>query len=230
MAPGVQGYCDRLIELGLRNRPHVLHHMLFVLCSAWRREPELALMFMPRFRMLLIYREPVVDETNSADFSFAGSADRNPSGAEAGDEAVFYPVTRVLLLRFLDELDCTRLSSPGRERLTAALASLIEELIDMNFEAEYVGAAIIGSDRFGEKLRCWQALCIMSKFVSEALISSVGAKLFAALKQNVAHGIRVHMEIFIASLMFRYPQSVIPALLTELKTFNHPQQVRNPVE
>ena len=216
-----------MIELGLRNRPHILHHMLFVLCSAWRQEPELALPFMPRFKMLLIYREPVVDETNSADFTFAGSPDgkERDRAVAAAEEPVFFPVTRILLLRFLDELDLAGLNGIGRDKLQNALSSLIAELIDMNFEADYLGAAIIGSERFGEKLRCWQALCILSKFVSETLITIVEAKLFVALKQNIAHGIRVHMEIFVASLMFRFPHSVIPALLAELKTYNHPLQV-----
>lgn len=201
------------------------------LSSIWRKCHLLSTHFLSRFRSLLLFREPSTDDTNNADVQSIHLL--NHSNMSSGQDSMYFPVTRILILQFLDgvsplEFDSSTkmLNVDSKEAVfQSGIANLISELIELNFDPIYVRPAIIGSELFGEKLRLWQALCILSKFIRREQLENVIGKCFLILKQNLAHGIRVHIEIFVASMLNRFADIVLPCLIKELNIFNHPAQV-----
>lgn len=196
--------------------------MLLQLFFVWKTKPELCIPFLKQFKQLLLYKEFVPDEYQSVQVEL-GDTELKSNATINPDRGVSVPVVRLVLLQFLDQLGSSAsLISPG---VQSGLNDLILELLELNFEVEYVKSAPLGSDKYGEKLRAWQALCILSKYVNEDVLRRVVELVFMAIKQNVSHSIRVHMEIFLASLLYSYPDKVVPPLLLELDEFNHNQQV-----
>ena len=90
---------------------------------------------------------------------------------------------------------------------------------------KYSVSAIIGSELFGEKLRIWQALCILSGSVDENLLIEIKTSYYTSLHQTCSHAIRTCMEIFGAKMARSHPQIMLPRILDTLKSHNIAQQV-----
>ena len=106
---------------------------------------------------------------------------------------------------------------------------------------EYVTAAMIGTELFGIKLRCWQALCVLAgaDLLSDEDVTEVAPKYFTILSHNCCNAIRVPMEIWAALIIIKHPGeflfslscpentvsgALVPHLMRELTDFNLPQQ------
>jgi hypothetical protein len=171
---------------------------------------------MRSIRHLLVYREPPLDDYNAVEI-------------KQNDETTmidrrYFPVTRLMILHFFENLSTNSSASEGDD-LVEDVLHLMTDLINMNLEPAYAKPAVIGSEAFGEKLRCWQALCVLSKFASESWVQRALPACVESLRQNCGHAIRVHMEFLVALLMSRFPSRIVPVLLQELMHFNHSQQV-----
>lgn len=105
------------------------------------------------------------------------------------------------------------------------LQDIMHRLIEMNMQKEYLENAIVGSNKYGEKLRSWQALCIMSSNVTKGFVESILKNCFKLLTVSCVHSIRVHMEIFCSTIALQYPDVFFPPLLNLLASYNHAPQV-----
>jgi hypothetical protein len=111
---------------------------------------------------------------------------------------------------------------------------------------------MITSVLYGEKLRIWsltyslthslmhllthslthslihslrQALCVLSTVISEGIATTILEEYMVILTHICVPSIRVHLEIFGAALVTRFPALVLPRILRELESFNHVYQV-----
>lgn len=199
-----------MIDLGLQGKPHLIQHLVLHLVGLWKSEPGLARPFMDAMRRLLVYREPPLDDYNAVEIK--------ESPEVSIMERRYFPVTRLMLLHFFENL--------GEDtELHSDILQLMTDLVEMNLEPAYAKHAVIGSEAYGEKLRCWQALCVLSKFATESWAVGVMPACVETLRQNCGHAIRVHMEFFVALLMCRFPSHVLPLIVNELRVFNHSLQV-----
>ena len=202
----------------MARRPHILQNVVLQLYFTCKSKPELCIPFLCEFRKLLVYKDFVTDE-----YQTVQPGDFSPiSEKEICDPQLcgVIPVTRIVLLQFLEEVN-----PDDFPNIQLGLNSLIFDLLGLNFEEDYLKSLPLGSEKYGEKLRAWQALCILSKHVKAEIASNVIDLTFKSLKQSTAHSIRVHIEIFLASLLSHFPLLVIPQLLSELENYNHSQQV-----
>ena len=78
--------------------------------------------------------------------------------------------------------------------------------------------------KYGEKIRLWQALCILSPWLTPELVSKISPLIFQGLQQTFPHAIRVHVEVFCASALRVARSVMLPLLLQELNKFNHNSQ------
>lgn len=179
--------------------------------------PALAQPFMLSMRRLLIYREPPLDDYNAVEIK--------QSGENGTMDRRYFPVTRLMILHFFESLNNTADATPEYSDIWGDVLQLMTDLVIMNLEPAYAKQAVIGSEAFGEKLRSWQALCVLSKFASKSWVESAIPACLESLRQNCGHAIRVHMEFFIALLMSRFPSLIVPLIIGELKHFSHSQQV-----
>ena len=227
----VRVYYDRVEALGLKNRPHVMQSLVCALCAAWSTDIALSAPFFPLMSRLLMYREPRQDDHNIPDN--AGREGSSPEREEmdiieADDAQALAGICRFSVLSFLETCtDSDAAQSQGEQQkglLTVCLRTLIVELVALNSRDDFVQAAMIGSDLYGQKLRCWQSLCVLTKYVTEDTLSIILEEFFVVLGTTAGHSIRVHIELFGAAMAIRYPSIMMPRLLLSLREFNHSQQ------
>jgi hypothetical protein len=102
---------------------------------------------------------------------------------------------------------------------------LIRKLMKLNMTKEFTKPAVFGSAKFGEKIRLWQALCVLSRGLRRDIVEDLMPLMLASLQQVCNHAIRVHMEIFISSALICCKGVVLPVILEQLRGFNHSPQV-----
>lgn len=215
---------------------------------------ELMLPFFPFFGKLLIYREPTHDEHCLSD-EYLNLDEKDGRYLETIYGILDYSrvhnierftsaqSVRIMLLLYLEhlQLHCQHqeqndeehgqnCEKGGKKRekyreMTTSIQELILFLLNMNLQKCYQIFASVGSERFGEKLRCWQSLCVLIHSIDAQLCQQISSQVIGHLTDSVAHGIRVHIEIFCAKLLVKYPNIMLPPLLELLKRFHHSQQV-----
>lgn len=234
----VRRYYHCVEALGLKNRPHIMQSLTAALCSAWSVDAALAAPFFSLLPRLLLYREPKQDDHNVPD-----NAGHDSNNTASGDSSgTLSGVCRFSVLLFLET--CVDVDvNPSAERshtgsvvcseeqsetqknpLKQCLEDLITELVALNEGCDFVQSAMIGSDLYGQKLRCWQALCVLTRYITEPLLRRILEIYFTTMTHSAGHSIRVHVELFGAAMAIKYPSVMMPRLLLALRDFNHSQQ------
>eukprot|EP01041_Mallomonas_annulata_P004730 gene4730-9394_t len=230
-----------LIKFSRDQRPHLILSLVRRLCVVWKERPitliPYALTLLP---ILLLYRENHVADHCSFNEDILGDC-----VGEISLPARF----AVLAVLESDGLYSNSCSCDGKEReediegrdavqVSASIRELALLLLRRNTSPEFARNAIHGSELYGQKLRLWQALCILSKFIDVSSLQSnnhgnkdggIGVidLVLAGLAHTCAHSIRVHMEIFAGELCRRFPDIMMPILLGTrcLGSFNHHPQI-----
>ena len=232
----VRRYYDCVESLGLKNRPHIMQSLTAALCSAWSVDAALAAPFFSLLPRLLLYREPKQDDHNVPDntgHESSNSANVDAIGTMSG-------ICRFSVLLFLETCLEAKHTAEGapigsaicskdqsetqNELLTKCLEGLIIELVALNEGEDFVQSAMIGSDLYGQKLRCWQALCVLTRYITEPLLCRILEIYFTTMTHSAGHSIRVHVELFGAAMAIKFPSVMMPRLLLALRDFNHSQQ------
>ena len=219
---------ERVEALGLKNRPHIMFSLVAALCAAWSSAPELSIPFFSLMPRLLLYREPKQDDHNIPDktgHDNGQASDNDIDQKDLSSKDSIQGVCRFLVLTFLEkclvvEEKCLQHS----ESLSNCIGSLIKDLMAINSHEDFIQAAMIGSDLYGQKLRCWQSLCVLSPYVTEPLLAELLEMFFITLTHSAGHSIRVHVELFGAAMSIKFPSVMMPRLLTALEEYNHSQQ------
>ena len=241
----IRRYYDQVEALGLKNRPHIMQSLVCTLCASWTIDPPLSVPFFSLLPRLLLYREPRQDDHNvpdntgheSASFSTTDITSRNSDNdiSTSNDAPSIAGICRFTVLIFLEncmnfsvntDVACASVERKDQhsELLTQCLGILIEDLVALNFRDDFIQAAMIGSDLYGQKLRCWQSMCVLTKYMSEVLLTSILESYFTILTHSAGHSIRVHLELFGAAMAIKFPTVMMPRLLQALREFNHTQQ------
>ena len=230
---------ERVEALGLKNRPHIMFSLVAALCAAWSSAPELSIPFFSLMPRLLLYREPKQDDHNIPDktgYDNGQASDNDIDQKDLSPKDSIQGVCRFLVLTFLEkclvieseiassEEKITDKYSQDSKSLSNCIGSLIRDLMAINSHEDFIQAAMIGSDLYGQKLRCWQSLCVLSPYVTEPLLAELLEMFFTTLTHSAGHSIRVHVELFGAAMSIKFPSVMMPRLLTALEEYNHSQQ------
>jgi hypothetical protein len=190
---------------------------------SWKANPVLCIQYLPWVKKLILYRENFGDDYSAMHMRCNFPIETDDAFQAVGG-SMDLPITRLLLLRFFDELDLSQLECSAVE-LQSAIDTIIIDLLKLNMSQVYEVSSPYGSKEFCEKLRCWQSLCILSRHLSSSRHSEAGDLCLKALKQTCGYAIRVHMEVFAATLICSEPESMLKSLLSEFGAFNIPIQV-----
>lgn len=205
-------YVDRIMDTCSKTRPQWVQRMTARFCLSWSSQIELSVPYFPLISKLVLYREPKVDDHCAID----PCSTELCSSLGGGDL-----VCRVSLLVFLELFQSSCLKSVEYQRCLDDFAVL---LLRRNLEKALACQAMIGSELFGEKLRIWQALCVVAPGISSSFIDEIVDIYYVVLSQSCSHSIRVHMEIFGAMMFTKFPDVFYPRLAEKLTVFEHNQQ------
>jgi hypothetical protein len=126
-----------------------------------------------------------------------GGSARNSSNAFHAIEASLQSTaTRFTVLATLEDL----LSEGEEGGSMDAIRDLLQDLLIMNKDLDFVAPAMVGSDAYVRKLRCWQSLCVLSPAIDKTILEGVLTRYFATIRDKCLGEIRTHMEIFGALL------------------------------
>jgi hypothetical protein len=220
-----------VLALGAKTKPYVIQFLAYRLFRACAEDHALSFPFFKYFQKLLLYREPLLDDHNITDSYHDGDGSDGAylrsvysvleySRVTGIDRYTSNQSVRVIIMQFLETC-----SSVQDSVLKTYVQDLIVSLVKLNRDKQFVRQSMVGSEKFGEKLRCWQVLCVLVPYVDEELLQKILDSCLKTMSDPCAHAIRVHMELFLAALANVYPDILIPRILGLLKVFNHAQQV-----
>lgn len=178
-------------------RPNIVYLLVTRLCACWELYPSTALPFIDEITEILLYREPILDKLEGVPMI-------TPKDKLA----------RLVVLSFLQSLPFEY------HELTDAL---IVKLLLLNETIEWNVRFMIGGKIFGHKLRCWQALCVLAKFVSPKIIDQTNEIAWKWLQISTCLEIRYFIEMFTIRILMRFPQS--EHVLDALRNYRQPAQV-----
>lgn len=209
----------KFMRFGELHRPNVVFHLTCRLCQVWRARPRAALWFVDEIADLLLYKEPLVNEkeqlTMDTSLSDGGEASAVVTVGASG-LSIKNKFVRIIVLSFLDEtvVDfATPLEHNAEQQLMEAI---INTLLRMTTTTEWQKQHMLNSDGFGKKIRCWQSLCVLSKFVTSASVDAVSKLLWRSFVLPHLSEVRFCMEIFAIRLLSRFPGHTIEQYVAPL--------------
>ena len=199
---------SRLKELCIPHRPHIMRYLVLHLCNIWTSNPDYCIIFFQDIENLLLYREAPMDD--------------DPLIIEKSHASM----SRVMILSFLESIpNAPSIDSGTRSILLDNIDEMVKRLVHLSLSKTHSKPAMVTSALYGEKLRIWQALCVLSFVISEAAAESIIDNYFIILTHICVPSIRVHLEIFGAALVTRFTSFTLPRVLRELSNFSHVYQV-----
>lgn len=206
----VRHHHSRLIALGQNDRPSLMNLVALRLCVLIRRHPSLLGTYRQEILALIFTKEP------------GGSARNSSNAFHAIEASLQSTATRFTVLATLEDL----LSEGEEGGSMDAIRDLLQDLLTMNKDLDFVAPAMVGSDAYVRKLRCWQSLCVLSPAIDKTILEGVLTRYFATIRDKCLGEIRTHMEIFGALLTRHYPDRLLPPCLELLHDSNLPQHVQ----
>ena len=194
--PVMQSF-EKLIQMGSAWRPHINIVAVSYISVAWLGEQNsievdvglAAIPYRDLISDLLVYKEPKIDESSANQTLTRGRWDGILPRTADGSS-----ITRSFLLWFLSKL-------PSPEGLSNVVLKelvhhIILKLVDTCCQPAAKGKPFIsGSEEYSKMMRSWQALCLLSRFVTSEIANEVAQKVFRAMS-NLSHGqIRYFMEV-----------------------------------
>ncbi|KAJ0399767.1 hypothetical protein P43SY_010554 [Pythium insidiosum] len=176
------------------------------------------------------------------------AADDDRQGRAAASTAVSTAETfsvrdrfvRFIILSFLDELavddgvaaDETAAATDADADAASAVAArelvdgVLLRLLDMNFADDWQRHFMLNSDGFGKKLRCWQALSVLSRHVQQRNLAAFSQRFWRAFTSTQLPNVRFYMEVLGMQLARRFAARTLPThLLPLLRDFSLTPQV-----
>uniref|UniRef100_A0A7S2EQ33 Uncharacterized protein n=1 Tax=Ditylum brightwellii TaxID=49249 RepID=A0A7S2EQ33_9STRA len=211
-----------LINMAGTKKPHIAKFVISNISVAWlgmdndeddKKEYQAfsglsAIPYRTDIADLLLYKESKIEQSSvHQELNVAGWDGTGVGGIEGTsgkqdmpsplDDSNDKSIVRGFILLFL-----SKLPNPGEELhkdvLTRLLHFIILRLLKrVNIVTNNRGSSVMtGSAEYCEKIRAWQALCILSRFVTTEIASDVCKLTFKSMSQNLHGQIRYFIEIF----------------------------------
>ena len=191
----IRNVFEKLLKMGGNSKPHIIKSVVSRISVAWLGpddQPDCdigvcAIPYRQHIADLLVYKECKFDET-SAHLS-EGVAYDLPKTTDSSS------ITRAFVLSFISKLPSSEVMSDVV--LNELVHFIIMKLLDMCCTEPDKGKVnITGSETYQMMTRSWQALCLLSRFVTEDIASDVAARVYSAMSFTLHGEIRYFIEVF----------------------------------
>mmetsp|Transcript_24347 Transcript_24347/g.53793 ORF Transcript_24347/g.53793 Transcript_24347/m.53793 type:complete len:1948 (+) Transcript_24347:175-6018(+) len=229
-----------LLKLSVR-KPHIAKAAVSYISAAWlgtdtedgRKTMGIsAIPYRKDIARLLVFKEEKIDDAAS----FQNIAIKSP-GANGGiiveANALSIPSTtselsivRGFLLTFISKLPDPK-DGLDTTVLTQLCHHIILNLLDTMLAEDPKSASssfITGSPEYCTKIRAWQALCILHRFVTVEIAQEVAEKVYKTMDQNLHGQIRYFQEVFAIQCHRKHPRIFIKKFVSEVRRCDLSQQ------
>jgi tRNA guanosine-2'-O-methyltransferase len=187
---------QRLLQMAGTSRPYIGKTVVSRISVAWLGPDDglvsdrgmCAIPYRDHIVDLLVFKECRFDEGSS----HAKEGEKWDNLPEATDSS---SITRAFVLSFLSKLpNPKKMSIIVLKQLAHAV---IMKLLDICCSSPARGKAFIsGSETYARMIRGWQALCLMSRFVTDDIATQVASRVFYAMGFTLHGQIRYFIEVF----------------------------------
>jgi len=221
----------KLINMAGSIKPYISKYALSYISAAWLGNSDnvglVAIPYRQDIAKLLIHKESKLDETmthkeglvQDEEIQREGGFSTVPNGTPDTS------VARGFLLTFISKLPNVDdgLSDDVRSKLCHFLILwLLDNIcLDSDLSTRKIGS---GSVQYCQILRAWQALCVLSRFVTAEIVEKVSQKLCKAMSFPLHGQIRYFVEIFTIQCIRRHTNILGQGLLQEIKNVDLSQQ------
>ncbi|KAL7542351.1 hypothetical protein ACHAXR_011688 [Thalassiosira sp. AJA248-18] len=195
---------EKLLKIGGATKPHIFKTVVSRISVAWLG-PEhagsdgglCAIPYRDHIVDLIVYKECRFDE-GAAHQTSKEKWNALPDATDSSS------ITRAFVLLFLSKL-------PSPENMSdVVLKELIHyvmmKLIDICCAKPAKGKIFIsGSDEYSRYTRAFQALCLLSRFVTEDIAKDVALRVFPSMAYNLQGQLRYFIEVFTIQCTRRHP-------------------------
>ena len=209
---------EKLLAMGGTSKPHICKTAVSMISSAWLGEDGsndtgiLAIPYRNHIINLLVYKEGKVDESALHQSSYQETVDGLlPENTDVSS------ITRGFVLVFLSKLPS--IESISNDVLTDLVHFVIDGLLDIGCAGPAIGKPFItGSEECKLFIACvglsdddfidffrpasdaratrsWQALCLLSRFVTENKAQDIATRVFQAMSNNTHGPVRYFIEV-----------------------------------
>lgn len=229
-AAPIRAAFHRLVEMAGTNRSFISKAVLCRMCGAWLGFETTnglsnagvgAIPYRQDLIKLLVQKGVLIDES-STNQSILQSGNAVPEGAvELPSKTSESSISRGFVLVFLSRLPNAS-DGIGEKVVSELLHYLIIHLLDDVCLAAPKGGAMIvtGSEEYSRRTRAWQALCLLSRFVSGEIAEQVCNKLFKCISQNLHGQIRYFLEVFTMQCARQHPSVFAKRLVMDIQRYD----------
>jgi len=210
----------QLIKMAGRYRPQITRAVLCRITVGWLGEEGSgsqgisAIPYREDIVKLLLHKEGKYDETSS-----------NQSMAELPKSDVtkipsntnYHSITRAFLLVFFGELSDPEAGlnpTVKKELLQFTILELLKQATPE--KGTHPSLSMRGTPIYCMKMRAWQALCILSRFVTDEIASEVCVMVFGAMNELLHNQIRFFIENFTIKCATMHPSIFGEAFLNDI--------------
>ena len=219
----------RLLEMAGTLRSYISKAVLCRTCGAWLGFETQgicnagvgAIPYRQDLVRLLVQKDTMIDES-STNQSVLQSGNEVPNGAidipmMTSDSSI----SRAFVLVFLAKLPNVD-DGLNKRVLSELLHYLVIHLLDDIILAPLKGGAMImtGSEDYSTRIRAWQALCLLSRFVSREIAEQVCNKVFNCMSQNLHGQVRYFLEVFTIQCARQHPSIFAKRLVIDIQQYD----------
>jgi hypothetical protein len=207
-----------LIEMSGTHRPHINRAVLCQITVGWLGHEVSdkglnAIPYRDDIVKLLLHKEVRLDESTTNQ-----SKDEIPTSGvtEIPDFTNDLSVTRAFLMCFFAKL-------PESEDLNLCVKTELVHYVILALLKEakpekgtHPSQIMKGTPTYCLKMRAWQALCVLSRFVNETIAQVVCESVYESMPQILHNQIRYFMEIFIIRCSLQHPEIFGAAFIEDI--------------
>jgi hypothetical protein len=217
----------RLMEIAGTFRSHILKAAVCHICAGWLGDGEgnpsgiSAIPYMELITKLLIYKEVKVEESSVNQSELIRFPQDQSLTLSIPENATSSSITRSFVLVFF-----SRLPGPDGGLDFRVLDCLIHPIIlkllhNICYTPLKAGSCLMtGTEDYSIRIRSWQALCLLSRFVTQDIADKVCDLLYETFNQNLHGQIRYFMEVFTIQCSRMHPAVFGKRLVTEIQRTN----------
>ncbi|KAL2903102.1 putative methyltransferase TARBP1 [Bienertia sinuspersici] len=221
--PGpLKWFCEKVLEEGMKS-PRTIRLTALHMSGLWLKNPRVVKYYMKEIKLLTLYGSVAFDEDFEAELTENGDARTEVSllahipdneiaevyintelYARVSVAVLFYKLAEVAMMagsgRITDETDDSYFAlESGKVLLLELLDSAVNDK-DLSKELYKKYSAV-----HRRKVRAWQMLCVLSRFVRQDIVHQVIESLSISLYRNNLPAVRQYLETFAIQVYLKFP-------------------------
>ncbi|KAA8525977.1 hypothetical protein F0562_007922 [Nyssa sinensis] len=234
-APGpLKWFVEKILEEGTKS-PRTIRLAALHLTGLWLSNPRTVKYYMKELKLLTLYGSVAFDEDFEAELAenhdartelsvLAKSPDSELTEAFINTE-LYARVSVAVLFNKLADLANMEGSKDENENCLAAFESgkmflleLLDSVVNDKDLAKELYKKYSGIHR--RKIRAWQMICIMSRFIDQDILQKVTWSLHISLYRNNLPAVRQYLETFAIHIYLKFPSLVEEHLVPILRDYD----------